>query len=189
MKNLCKISSIAHLEGFYYTPRIDKEILKRYHEGLICLSGPFYSPLGIAVRSGSEEEIEEEVSFYQNLFGDDFYLQVGLNRMTHGELHDCGVSAEAHVMQKMESSYTAQEEVLAAFQKISKEKKISLVVAPDIRYAEKDDYFAHEVMMNVASGETVQIVEQASLWAASQMYIKTRKRKIASSYNLTFYVF
>src|SRR5579872_6667402 len=42
-ENLCKLSSLAHLEGFYYTPRIDKELLEKYHEGLICLSGPLQS--------------------------------------------------------------------------------------------------------------------------------------------------
>ncbi|MCH9616968.1 MAG: DNA polymerase III subunit alpha [Chlamydiia bacterium] len=184
-ENLCKISSIAHLEGFYYTPRIDKSVLKDHHEGLICLSGPAYGPLGTLVRGDNQKEIDEEVSFYKTLFGEDFYLQITLNRMTGNELKNCGVSDEAWVMQKMESGFKAQEEVLAAFKKLSEKEGIPLVVAPDIRYGEKEDYFAHEVMMNVASGETVQIIEQAGYGQEPNVY-KNPKRKIASSYNLHF---
>ncbi|MCH9811528.1 DNA polymerase III subunit alpha, partial [bacterium] len=184
-ENLCKISSIAHLEGFYYTPRIDKEILKKYSEGLICLSGPFYGPLGILARGDNKEEFESELIFYQDVFGEDFYLQVALNRMSHGELSDCGIASEAWLVQKMDSGYAAQDATLEAFQKVSKERNIPLVVAPDIRYAEKEDYFAHEVMMNIASGESVQIVEQAGFGGEANVY-KNPKRKVASSYNLYF---
>ncbi len=184
-KNLCKLSSIAHLEGFYYTPRIDKVLLQKYHEGLICLSGPFESPLADIVLNGEQKEVEEEISFYKTLFGEDFFLQVSLNRMSLEQLAACGVQNEAWVMQKMESGYAAQEDLLSAYKTLGEKYGIKLVVAPEIRYGEKDDFLAHEVMMNVASGETIQIVEQAAYGKASSMY-KNPKRKIASSYNLFF---
>ncbi|MCH9621230.1 MAG: DNA polymerase III subunit alpha [Chlamydiia bacterium] len=184
-KNLCKLSSIAHVEGFYYTPRIDKQLLMEYSEGLICLSGPFYGPLATIIQKGDQKEIDEEISFYKTLFKNDFYLQVSLNRMTHERLQKCGVIDESWVLQKMESGFKAQEELVESYKKISKEHGIELVVATDIRYASKDDYLAHEAQMNIASGETIQIIEQAGYGQAPNIF-KNPKRKIASSYNLHF---
>ena len=121
-RNLCKLSSYAHLEGFYYTPRIDKALLQEYKEGLICLSGPFYSPLGTLVQKQSQKEIDEEVKYYKTLFGEDFYLQITLNRMEGSELKKYGVLDEAWVMQKLENGYKAQENILSVYKKISEEK-------------------------------------------------------------------
>ncbi len=183
--NLCKLSSIAHLEGFYYTPRIDKALLAEHKEGLICLSGPFYGPLGTLIQTGDQKEIDEELSFYKTVFGSDFYLQVSLNRMSSKELEKCGVLDEAWVMQKMESGYKAQEDLLEAYKLIGEKEGIELVIATDIRYGEKDDYLAHEVMLNIASGESVQIVDSSTFGKEAHVY-KNPKRKIASSYNLQF---
>lgn len=184
-KNLCKLSSIAHVEGFYYTPRIDKQLLMEYSEGLICLSGPFYSPIASVIQRGDQKEIDEEISFYKTLFKEDFYLQISLNRMSHEQLQKCGALEESWVLQKMESSYKLQEDLVEAYKEISKKEEIPLVVATDIRYLAMDDYLAHEVMMNIASGETIQVVEQAGYNQAPNVF-KNPKRKIASSYNLHF---
>jgi len=184
-KHLCKLSSIAHLEGFYYTPRVDKSLLEKYSEGLICLSGPFDSPLGELVLHGTEEEVEEEIAFYKRIFANDFYLQISLNRMSLSELKQCGVDTEPWVMQKMEATYKAQEELLSAYKILGAKHHISLVVAPEIRYGEKEDFLAHEVMMNIASGETIQLLEQGAYGKPSTFY-KNPKRKIAHSFNLFF---
>src|SRR6185437_8261780 len=55
-QNLCKLSSLAHIEGFYYTPRIDFELLEKHAEGLICLSGPLQGKLAYLIIQGREEE-------------------------------------------------------------------------------------------------------------------------------------
>jgi DNA polymerase-3 subunit alpha len=184
-KSLCKLSSFAHLDGFYYTPRIDKELLKKYADGLICLSGPFYGPLGNLIQKQEEKEIEKEILFYKEVFGEDFYLQIALNRMSHAEIKAVGVLEEAWVMQKLEGGYKAQEDILQAFEKIGQKYGISSVVAFDIRYLEKQDYLAHEVMMNISSGETIQIAGPLGYSKQANIY-KNPKRKIATSYNLHF---
>src|SRR3990167_5364081 len=74
--NLCKISSIGFLEGFYYYPRIDKEILSKHFEGLICLSGPINSSINYHILNSSDEEIKQEILFFKNLFKEDFYFEV-----------------------------------------------------------------------------------------------------------------
>src|SRR5262245_38097364 len=63
-QNLCKLSSLAHLEGFYYTPRIDKEILSASSEGLVCLSGPLKGPIAQLILQENESLLLEEVRWY-----------------------------------------------------------------------------------------------------------------------------
>ncbi len=72
--NLCRLSSLAHLEGFYYTPRIDKELLKECSDGLICLSGPIHSPISFLLAQDREEEALKEIEWYRSVFVDDFYF-------------------------------------------------------------------------------------------------------------------
>lgn len=75
-KNLIKIVTISHLEGFYYKPRIDKEVLEKYHEGIICLSGCKSGEIPSLVAKGKWKEAEEAVLWYKNIFQDDFYLEI-----------------------------------------------------------------------------------------------------------------
>ncbi len=74
--NLVQLVTRAHLEGFYYKPRIDKELLEKYSRGLICLSGCFSGEVGKLLRAGKHAEAEETVKYYHNLFGDDYYLEI-----------------------------------------------------------------------------------------------------------------
>lgn len=75
-RNLVTLITKSHLEGFYYKPRIDKELLEQHKEGLICLSGCFSGEVGKLLRENRMEEAEEAARYYQKLFGEDYYLEV-----------------------------------------------------------------------------------------------------------------
>jgi DNA polymerase-3 subunit alpha len=75
-RNLVKLITASHLEGFYYKPRIDKEILEAHTEGLICLSGCFAGEIAKLLELGRQKEAEETASLYQRLFGEDFYIEL-----------------------------------------------------------------------------------------------------------------
>lgn len=75
-KNLSRMASKAYLEGFYYKPRIDKELLQQYHEGVICLSGCASSELSRLLLGGEKEKAESLVKWYVDLFGDRFYMEI-----------------------------------------------------------------------------------------------------------------
>lgn len=75
-QNLVKLSSKAFLEGFYYKPRIDKEILEQHHEGIICLSGCAAGELSNLILAGRMDEAERVVAWYQQVFGKDYYLEI-----------------------------------------------------------------------------------------------------------------
>src|SRR5665213_325774 len=75
-QNLMELSSIANIDGFYYYPRIDHELLEIYNEGLICLSGCMGGEVGTALKEGQYEQAKEIAEYYKKLFGDRYYLEV-----------------------------------------------------------------------------------------------------------------
>ncbi len=120
-KNLIRLVTISYLDGFYYKPRIDKTLLEKYHEGLICLSGCFSGEIGRLVAAKKLDEAEEVARWYKNVFGDDYYFEV----QPHApELH-------------------------APLQTLSKKLGIPLVATQDIHYVNADDKTAHEILLAV----------------------------------------
>ena len=75
-KNLVKMASVAYLEGFYYKPRIDKQLLEEYSEGIICLSGCASSELSNYLLADKQDQAEELLRWYEKVFGDRLYLEI-----------------------------------------------------------------------------------------------------------------
>ncbi|MBN9118241.1 MAG: DNA polymerase III subunit alpha [Planctomycetes bacterium] len=78
-KNLIKMSSIAYLEGFYRNPRIDRELLERYHEGVICLSGCLAGEFNQYIINNKPQEAEKTAKWFRKLFGEDFFIEIQNN--------------------------------------------------------------------------------------------------------------
>ena len=74
--NLIKLSSKAYIEGFYYKPRIDHELIEQYHEGIVCCSACLGGEVPQAIMEGKPEEAERIAAWYKSIFGDDYYLEV-----------------------------------------------------------------------------------------------------------------
>lgn len=154
-RNLCKLSSLGFLEGFYYQPRIDKEILEKFHEGLICLSGSSQGPLGYSSLQKGTEGLLQEALWYQNLFGEDFYLE--LQRYFLAEQYE-----ESWLAQKANDFIASQEKINQAFIEVSQKLNIALVATNEIHYIDKNDWKAHEILLNIQSGEPCEIWERDS---------------------------
>ena len=122
-KNMCHLSSIAYTEGTWYKPRIDFELLEKYHEGLICLSACIAGELPQLLLAGKDEEAKEMALKYKNLFGKDHY---------YIELQDHGLEDQKIVNKKLIA--------------LSKELDIPLVVTNDIHYIEKEDWEAQDCL-------------------------------------------
>ena len=75
-QNLIKLVTLANLEGFYYKPRIDKELLEQCHEGLVCLSGCYSGEIAKLIAAKNFDEAEKVAAWYKNLFGGDYYLEI-----------------------------------------------------------------------------------------------------------------
>ena len=148
-RNLCKISSIGYLEGFYYTPRIDKETLEKYCEGLICLSGPIRGRIGSLIVDDQTDEAKKEVEWFKSLFGDDFYLEIQRHRMEDPS----ALKKEMWLYREYELMVERQEKVIEAYKGMG----VPLVATNDIQYLNQEDYKVHEILMNVQSGEPIEI--------------------------------
>src|SRR3989338_6321831 len=131
-KNLYQLITLANFEGFYYKPRMDKEILARHHEGLIILSGCLSSEISNAILNGQEQKAMDLIQWYKEIFGDRFYLELQENK----------IAPQAKVNETL-LRYGAR------FQ-------IPMVATNDCHYLEKTDALSQEVLLCVQTGKTLQ---------------------------------
>ena len=154
--NLCKLTSFGFLDGFYYQPRIDKEVLEKHREGLICICGGANSPLGYKILQG--KEITQELKWYHSLFEDDFYLELQRRPLNEKEM-----GSEGWLVQRANEFVRDEKLIEERFIEFSKEFGIPLVANNEIHYLDKEDWAAHEVLLNVQSGEPVETWERDSM--------------------------
>ena len=160
-QNLCKLVSIAYTEGFYYFPRIDKELLEKYSEGLICLSGPVQSPISYFYLNNQKDKALEELDFYKNLFKEDFYLEIQRHKMKKEEAKE--FEKESWVIQKIEENEQKEEKLIGFYKELAHTNSIKIVATNDVHYHEKKDWKGHEILLNIQSGEACEIWERDSL--------------------------
>ena len=122
-KNLIKLCTIGHSDGFYYKPRIDYEVLRQYKDGLICTSACLAGPISANLLNGNFDKALEMASTYKDIFGDDFYL----------EMQDHGLEKDKIILESMP--------------KISKQLGIKLVATNDIHYIKQDHAIAHNILL------------------------------------------
>jgi len=134
-KNLLQLVTKSYLEGFYYKPRIDKELLTKHAEGLICLSGCFSGEIPKLLSHGKIAEAETVAKWYLDLFKDDFYIEL--------QPH----ASEIHAP------------LLALAQKLS----IPLVATQDSHYLLRDDKTAHEILLAIQTHSTMDDEDRLSL--------------------------
>ena len=145
-QNLMKLSTLANLEGMYYKPRIDHEILEKYNEGIIVLSGCASSELGENLRIDNYKEALEIAKWYKSVFGDRYYLEM----QDHG--HD--ESATAWDVQNKINNY---------LEKISDSLGIEKVLTSDGHYLTHEDKESHEILLCVGTGSFLSETNRMSL--------------------------
>jgi DNA polymerase-3 subunit alpha len=130
-KNLIKLVSSGYLEGFYYAPRIDKDILREYGEGLVCLSACVSGEIPHLIEREGIPAAMKAVEEYQDIFGDDFYLEI--------QRH--GIDKEVKIN--------------AGLLKLHKEMGVPLVATNDSHFLRKDDHEAHAALVAIQTGKTL----------------------------------
>ncbi len=152
--NLCKLVSLGFLEGFYYKPRIDHELLKKYSEGLICLSACIAGELPELILAGDMDGARKMAAEYKSIFGDDYYL----------ELQNHGLSEELRV-----------NPVLV---ELSQELDIELVATNDLHYVNQTDAEMHDILLCIQTGK-IRSDENRMRFPNDQFYLKTEAEMIA----------
>ncbi|MCB1111406.1 MAG: DNA polymerase III subunit alpha [Chlamydiales bacterium] len=158
--NLCRLTSIGYLEGFYYYPRIDREALENHAEGLVCITGAIGSSIAHEIVNGTAESVAEEVSWYHELFGSDFYFELQRHQMDEEAMHEDGMHQEAWLIQKYEDYISRQKKVNNALIELSQARNIPVIAANDSHYMKREDWRAHEILLNVQSGEPCEMWEK-----------------------------
>jgi len=129
-KNLMRLVSLANLEGYYYKPRMDKEILRQYGEGIICLSGCMGSQLSQSVLADNLEKADEIIKEHQDIFGKENYF------------------LEVHSHPHIENDKKLRDGII----KLGKKHGISVVAGQDSHYLCVDDHDAHDTLLAVNTG-------------------------------------
>ena len=146
--NLVKIVSQAHMEGFYYKPRIDIETLSKYTEGLIALSACLAGPISASLLENNYEKALERATTYSQLFKDNFYIEIQRNGMEEQDLVNEGLI------------------------KISKELKLPLVATCDSHYLNKEDAYIQEILWCIGDGKLWDDPQRRRM-PTNEFYVKT----------------
>ncbi len=148
-KNLTKLVSKGFLEGFYYKPRVDKEILREYSDGLIALSACLAGEIPRAIIENNYDKARELALEYKNIFGDgNFFL----------ELQSNGIDEQVLVNQGLV--------------RLSRELNIPLVATNDAHYLNKDDYYSHEVLLCIQTAKKMSDNDRMS-FSHNEFYLKS----------------
>ena len=144
--NLMKLSTQANLEGMYYKPRTDHDLLEELNEGLIVLSGCASGEIGVALRDDDYDRARDIAKWYKSVFGDRYYL----------ELQD-------HGHPKSNTHWDVQAKINEGLIKLSKELDIEMVVTCDGHYLTHDHQDAHEILLCVGTGSYLSDEKRMSL--------------------------
>ncbi|MCL2413219.1 MAG: DNA polymerase III subunit alpha, partial [Bacteroidales bacterium] len=146
-QNLCRLSSLGYKEGFYYRPRIDKEILQTYSEGLICLSACLGGEIPRLLNAGMPERAEKALQDYVAIFGEDFYVEM----QNHG----------------MEDQLRVNPMLVELAQKYN----IKIVASNDVHFVNKTDFTAHQILVCLNTGK--KLGEQKQMAYTGEEYLKS----------------
>jgi DNA polymerase III subunit alpha len=147
-RNLSRMVSQSYKDGFYYKPRIDKELLREFNEGLICLSGCLAGEVASAAAAGRHDVARRVIEEYARLFGDRYYLEVQDNHLEQ------------------------QQRVNEYLIEVAPEVGIPLVATNDCHYLEHEDSEAHEVLLCVQTGKRM-ADETRWRFGTDQLYVKS----------------
>lgn len=145
-ENLMQLSTTANLDGFYYKPRIDRELLKKHNEGLIVLSGCIGGEVGDSLRQGQYDQAKKTAEWYKSVFGDRYYIEI-----------------QDHGHPKHDKPWDEQIAVTNESFRLAKELDVSCVLTCDAHYLQHQDQEAHEVLLCVQTGSFMSDSKRMSL--------------------------
>ncbi len=155
--NLVKLVSTAWIKGFYYKPRVDKELLARFKEGLIASSACLAGEIQDEILKGSLEGAENALQSYLDIFGDDFYLEIQRH-----ETYD--PDADRTV-------FPNQQKVIEAFKKLSAKYNVKIIATNDVHFINAEDAEAHDRLICINTGKDIDDPDR--LRYTKQEYLKT----------------
>ena len=154
-ENLCTLSSLSFIDGYYYKPRIDKKLLRQYHGGLIATTACMAGFVNQALRHSGEEQAEKELLELYDIFKDDFYLE--LQRFDNAEQEQCN----------------------QFLLKMSKKYGIKVIATNDVHYVNQDESVSHDILLCIQTGADYNAPDRMR-FAADTFYLKTPEEMLES---------
>ena len=151
-KNLMKLTTKAHLEGYYYKPRVDFELLEKHSEGIICLSGCQNGEIAVALKNNQNSKAEKLLKKYHSIFKDNFYLEL-----------------------QRAPGLEGQEDINQGLLRFSRKYNIPVVATCDVHYINKEDAYAQDVLVCIQTGHTVYEDDRMSMLDTPEFYFKSEE--------------
>jgi DNA polymerase-3 subunit alpha len=154
-RNLIKLSSIGHLEGFYYKPRIDAEVLRTHRSGLVGLSACAGGVVSAHLVSGNDAKAYEAAEIYKDIFGEDFYI----------EIQNHGIEREKPVLEKAP--------------KLARDLGLKLIGTNDVHYLKREHAVAHNVLLLIPDASSTNVPDYTELrYQTDQAYFKSASEMV-----------
>lgn len=168
-RNLMKITSIAHLEGYYYKPRISNDVLAKYSKGLVCTSACPAGELASHLIENDYEGAKKTAKWFLDVFGDDYYLEIQRHKY------------EEHIHANMQREIVEEQEKMARYEKrindgvlkLSRELGIPIVATNDAHYLNREDAEAQDALVCVATGKEVSDTKRIRFIDTPEFYVKS----------------
>lgn len=157
-KNLLKLTSLAHTEGFYYKPRIDRELLESHSSGLVALSACIAGVVSAPLVAGDYDDAIAAAKYYKDMFGEDFYIELQNHNLPEDKI------------------------ILTKAPEIAKKLGIKLVASNDIHYMKKEHAVAHNIQLlirDVTAANSANVDIHKLRYRQPEMYFKTREEMAA----------
>ncbi|MDR0420900.1 MAG: DNA polymerase III subunit alpha, partial [Prevotellaceae bacterium] len=140
-ENLCKLVSISWIDGEYYRPRIDKNILEKYHEGLIVCSACLGGEIPQLIMNGDIDAAENSVKWFKNIFGDDYYLELQRHETNRPNADT--------------TTYEKQKTVNVEILKLAEKYNVKIIATNDVHFVNEDDADAHEYLICLSTNSAL----------------------------------
>lgn len=170
-RNLMRLVTKSHLEGFYFRPRVDKDTLREFSTGLICLSGCLSGPIAKTIERGNTEKAQKIAKELKSIFGKDhFYLE--LQRHEYEKF----LSAQdegSEIYNFLKTQNEVERRVEGGILEIAKKLELPLVATNDIHYVEEDDAFAQDILLCIQTGKTLADTQRLRMIDSPTLYLKS----------------
>ncbi len=158
-KNLMKIVSTGHVEGFYYKPRVSHEVIEKYHENLICSSACLAGEIAKDIVAGDMDAARAAINWHKNLFGEDYYLEVMLHKT---EVKDQSLDV-----------YYEQKKVAEGVFQLAQETGVKVIATNDVHFLRKEDGPVHDRLICLTTNANID--DKNRLRYTQQEYLKSRE--------------
>jgi DNA polymerase-3 subunit alpha len=167
-QNLMKISSIAHLEGYYYRPRFDKEVLRKYSKGLICASACTLGEVGQALIRDDYKGAKKIVESYLDIFGDDYYLEIQRHEFDKWLDKAPNQEIKTYLAEMQDSEQKWNKGII----KLSREVGVPLIATNDAHYIRQEDATAQDILVCISTGKNIDDTKRLRYVDSQTFYVR-----------------